>query len=384
METQNFDIAIVGGGVGGAIAALSLASRGRTVALVDRRSRPRQLGADLLKPAGIAIVNRHGLMDALLEREARERDKLEIFHDGELLDTLDYSADASLSKFVLVPYPVILGLLLDKLRTMDNVDVRFDAAVTSVEREGDSIANLMVDGNRITAAAFIGADGTQSTLRQELGIKVDRAEYDQKMFFGNYALAPSVDECNRLYVDSKKGMAYFYPISHHEFRLVLDFPTEEAQALREADSPTPLRQRLAEFCPASADAVERVDNRQDFFEIPVGRMHASHYGKGNTLLVGDAIHNVHPCTGQGMSLALEDGDAAAKWLGDHLDGKCDLAGALAGYEGQRRPVNSALVAYGHKLGSTFHDRASFQDALNLKIQGSSRDAEALAGILEES
>ena len=380
MHSRNYDIAIVGGGVGGAIAALGLATAGHSVAIVDRRSGPRQLGADLLKPAGISIVEKHGLLDTLLQREARLRSKLEIFHDGELIDTLDYANDPDLSAFILVPYCVILELLLEKLKSLDNVDVKDDVDVTAINRNGDNITSLSTATGELTAKAFIGADGSQSTLRDELGIEAQRDSYDQKMFFGNYPLVKSVDECNRLYVDSKKGMAYFYPISHKEFRLVLDFPADEAQALRSAQSPTPLRERLSQFCSASADALEHVDNRRDFHEIPVAKMHASKYGAGNTLLVGDAIHNVHPCTGQGMSLALEDGDAAARWLAGYLDGTQDLAATLAGYESERRPVNGALVEYGHRLGTTFHDRQAFQAALNLKVQGSSRDAELLASV----
>jgi HQNO biosynthesis monooxygenase PqsL len=90
------------------------------------------------------------------------------------------------------------------------------------------------------------------------------------------------------------------------------------------------------------------------------------------VMLGDAIHNVHPITGQGMNLAIEDAGELALQLGQALSGALPLAQALAAYQRQRHGVNEAVVAYGHALVTNFPDKAKFAACFNGALQGSSR------------
>ena len=76
-------------------------------------------------------------------------------------------------------------------------------------------------------------------------------------------------------------------------------------------------------------------------------------------MLGDAIHNVHPITGQGMNLAIEDASALADALDLALRDACALEDALAGYQAERFPVNQAIVSYGHALATSLEDRQRF-------------------------
>ncbi|MGV8321476.1 FAD-dependent monooxygenase, partial [Pseudomonas aeruginosa] len=83
--------------------------------------------------------------------------------------------------------------------------------------------------------------------------------------------------------------------------------------------------------------------------IPIGYLTLDRYWADNVAMLGDAIHNVHPITGQGMNLAIEDASALADALDLALRDACALEDALAGYPAGRFPVNQAIVSYGHAL-----------------------------------
>lgn len=380
MANHTADVAIVGGGVGGAVTALALGREGKKVICVERDAKPRLNGADVLKPAGIRVMKRLGLIADLFRKEAQRRTKLRIYHDGELLDELDYSTDPELKYFMLVPYRVILLTLLEHIAKQPEVQHWYDTSVTRVELGDHRIDRLHLStGDTVEAEVFVGADGKQSVVRQALGIEVEREHYEQKMYFGRFPMVDSAFECNRLYVDSKKGLAYFYPVSNSVFRAVLAFPEEEGRSLRFGHDPTPLRRRLKEFVCDSDDAIEAIQ-LEAFDEIPIARMHAPSYGAGNAVLLGDAVHNVHPITGQGMNTGIEDGGALAIHLMSYFRGECSIEAALDAYYLERSPINGTVVQYGHHLATSFHDRAKFKEALNLKVQGSSRDRAALARV----
>jgi 2-polyprenyl-6-methoxyphenol hydroxylase-like FAD-dependent oxidoreductase len=90
-------------------------------------------------------------------------------------------------------------------------------------------------------------------------------------------------------------------------------------------------------------------------------------------MVGNAIHAVHPITGQGMNLAIEDVGELVNCLDAYFNNQSTLQEALLRYQTERYPVNEAVVNYGHSLATTFHQREDFAACLNLHMQGSGRD-----------
>ena len=64
-----------------------------------------------------------------------------------------------------------------------------------------------------------------------------------------------------------------------------------------------------------------------------------HWSHRNMVLIGDALHSAHFSIGSGTRLAIEDAIALTK----ALEAEADIAGALARYEAERKPIVKKLV-----------------------------------------
>ncbi len=379
MDEMNIDVLVNGGGVAGATAAYALANSGYKVVLVEQTDGNKILnGADLLKPSGRDVLQRYDLLDDILEGGGRKRSHVKIFHNGLHVTELDYTKFGELGYFVLIPYEKSRKIILDKLETCPTAQVFFNSRIIESEFENGNLKTATLsNGIKIHPKIAIGAEGNGSYLRKELGIEVTRDVYNQKMYLGKYPMVPSVEEKNRLYVDDKGGLAYFYPIGTTDYRLVIGFPQEEARTLLADTTGADLKKRLSEFVTESDDALAQIGDTGIFDGIPIARMHAPQYFKGNTVLIGNAIHAIHPITGQGMNLALEDVGVLVPLLEDYLKGNESLENTMQHYQDARYQINEKVVSYGHRLATTYHQRDAFAGSIDLKVQGSSRDEESL-------
>jgi 2-polyprenyl-6-methoxyphenol hydroxylase-like FAD-dependent oxidoreductase len=367
----NVDVAIVGGGVAGAALALGLAQASKTVLVLERETVPALNGADVVKPAGINVLRELGILDQIVKR-GRVRDRLDIYYDAQFVTTLDYKEDAADNFFVLTPYAAVLEVLRAALLQWPNVEYRCGSPVTRLCMEDDSVTSLqLASGEHVRARFYVGADGAQSFVRAQVGLTSERTVYRQRMYFGKFPIVSSVDDCNRLYIDSRGALAYFYPVGTTAFRAVLGFSDPEGTRLA-GSAPEVLRARLRSFVCASGDAVDKLDGLASFAQIPVAYMHAPLYGRGNVALVGDAIHCVHPITGQGMNLGIEDAGALVGLVVGMFDGQYSVAECLEAYQRARWQVNRAVVEYGHALATSMTDKQAFVSNFDRQMQASRR------------
>jgi 2-octaprenylphenol hydroxylase len=117
----------------------------------------------------------------------------------------------------------------------------------------------------------------------------------------------------------------------------------------------------AEFCTRLGFAFEhklgKIIHTAERFAIPLRQRHAKTYIQPNTVLVGDAAHNIHPLAGQGVNLGLLDVTALADEIQRALDRKIPLSdfSILRRYQRQRLGSNlmmmSAMEAFKRLFGS---------------------------------
>lgn len=374
---KEYDVCIIGAGIAGLLLAWSLGRNGHRVLIVERNETIKMNGADILKPSGIAVLEEMDLLNDLLLEDIRVRNELSVFHNGIQTTHIDYRTEHSRGYFLIAPYAVVLELLIQKLREIDSVRVLLGCRLESVDPQigGKGKMNLSIStGDTITCTLLVGADGSQSVVRKSAGIEAHIHYYNQVMYFHKYATTASVEELNRLYVDEDRGLAYFYPINRKEARCIVGFEIEEGKALLEKNDAELLKERLRRFVTESDDMLEQINSLKQFATFPLSRMHVRSYFQGNIVLLGNAAHAIHPITGQGMNLTIEDVGALSKHLFGYFDKQCSLTDALTAFQGERYAINGGVIDYGHRLATSFHSPHLFAETINPSIQTSNRDA----------
>ena len=241
-----------------------------------------------------------------------------------------------------------------QLHASANITVLAPATVT-VERGQDSVQLRLSDGRRLEVPLVVAADGRESRLREEAGIEVTRASYDQTGIvsaiahehphqqtalehflpggpFAQLPMAPSAGEPNLSAIVWTERM----PLAQRLLRL------DDAVFARE------VARRLG----GHLGAIRPVGRRWSY---PLGALHAHRYVAPRLALIGDAAHGIHPIAGQGLNLGFRDVEALAAILGTAAGQQQDLGsdGVLAEYQRRRRVDNMAMLVATDTLDRLF-------------------------------
>jgi 2-polyprenyl-6-methoxyphenol hydroxylase-like FAD-dependent oxidoreductase len=330
---------VVGAGIGGLAAGISLRNAGFAVTVLEQAESARELGfALLLAPNAMQALRRLGVADALrAEGAVIETGELRA-GDGRVLKraALGPMTRALGAEALCALRPVLHGVLL---RALGEDALRLDARAVGFEQRAGVVEVQLASGERLASEILIGADGIHSMIRRQL--------------LGEQPLRPSgltavrgVARAGRAVLDGMISAQYFgrgieAGLARASADTLYWFISSDTADMPGAD--VPLREatltRLRDFDPAFVSVVKQTDpaelRRDELFDrAPVAR-----WGEGNVDLLGDAAHPMLPHAGQGAAQALED----AAVLGGCLTRDSDIARALARYQALRIPRTTAVV-----------------------------------------
>lgn len=227
--------------------------------------------------------------------------------------------------------------------------------LASLERGVNAMTARLADGRRITAPLAVSAEGRNSRLREEAGIKVTRWDYPQSGIVctvahelphegvahenflpsGPFAMLPLTDDAAGRHRSS---------IVWTEKRSLV----ESLLALPDAAFSLEIERRFG----GSLGALEAIGPRWSY---PLSLLIAQRYTDRRLALVGDAAHGIHPIAGQGLNLGLRDVAALAEILVDAWRLGLDIGSqpVLERYPEWRRFDTLALVAVTDSLNRLF-------------------------------
>lgn len=382
------DVVVVGSGVVGAAAALSLARDGLAVALVEPRAptpwspASPDLRVYAFAPDNAALLEDLGVWRDVVSRRAQPYRAMQVW-DAAGGKPLRFDADRLARREL--GWIVEHGLLVDRLwaalpaagvqvhcpdrviglqqgRAADS-----DAGAAAIARVAEAdVATLELEsGLRLRARLIVAADGADSPLRQLAGIQVDRHDYQQRAVVAFVETAESHrDTCWQRFLPS--GPLAFLPFAGERAAvpasrgsrcssIVWTLPDDEAQRLLDVDDAAFLAELQRAF-DGPLGAMCKVSTRAAF---PLRRQLAKSYVAGRVLLVGDAAHVVHPLAGQGVNLGLRDVSALRATLASAASRGADIASSSrwSRWARERRSEN-AIAAYGFEgLNRLFCDDA---------------------------
>lgn len=355
----DYDVIIVGAGVGGAALALALAARyPLRVLAVDRRSGPGNINrGDSLLPAVTQQLHDLGALDRVRAAGARPVRKMQVFHRqaGLLFEaplTLPGEGETR-APYLVLPHPEIERVLVESARacTIGHAEVRYSCRLSSLIRDEDTGrvrgATLIHEGREVSVRArvVIGADGSSSNVRALLGIDIVTEPYDHAFYIIELERPPSYQDAMRIELHPDGGILV---VPQGDDRVGLGvLVRKHEEALFRAGA---LSDKLAAIGRRSRLLQGLAPFPKGAHLYSLSRGHAQRYVQSGAALIGDAIHILNPTAGQGMTLAIEDATALARWLGPTLCKGADDASidrALSGYQRERWPKNDAQIRWSH-------------------------------------
>lgn len=326
---SNTDVLVVGGGLAGLALAGYLARQGREPTVVEQADEWRASGYGIgLWADGLAVLDELGRLEAA-RRQAADPDRFEIrATDGELLTRTAVPADRTL---LLAIYRADLHAALRA--AVPSEWVLMGTSPTGIEEDPDGVAVTFEDGATETYDLVVGADGVHSTVREHCFTDWRKREPDTYV----WSLWAPQD------VDLGSDMVSVWGPGSEGFVARVGDRVGLNLAARLGTPPEPpgreaLRAQAAAIGWRLPGILERADE-EPFFDR-VRQVSCASWHTDRVVLIGDAAHAVHPISGMGASLALQDARVLAQELATAApDG---ISGALAAFEARRRPAVSRV------------------------------------------
>jgi 2-polyprenyl-6-methoxyphenol hydroxylase-like FAD-dependent oxidoreductase len=328
---------IVGAGFAGLTAACALAQRGWSVRMHERADRLRTTGAGIyIYENGLRVLEAVGAYDAAVKgapfahtREVRDG-------DDRLISVHRWAGSRV---FSVVRQNVINALAATAARA--GVEIVVNSEAVSATPDGELV---LADGRRGKADLIVGADGSNSRLRDSLGL-LSRRKY---LVDGCTRLLMDKNASERALTDGAKTVEYWSGT-----RRVLYTPCSEADiyiALTMLD-----RDDAAKAVPVRKDEWKRAfphlevlidrigeQGRYDRFEL----IKLKRWSAGRVAIVGDAAHALPPNIGQGGGCAMMN----ALSLAVYLERGPDVTAALETWEHAERPLTEHTQRISYYLG----------------------------------
>ena len=347
-DRANWDaeVAVVGGGPAGLIAALALAATGAATVHITGRPVDRADNRTTALLAGsVKALEALEVWPACRDEAAALR-TLRIVDDTKRLwrapEVKFDAAELGLDAFGWnIENRHLTAALTARARGIVHL-TRIDNDVTALDL-GDSAATLtLAGGARLTVRLVVAADGRRSLCRDAAGIAVDRHDYPQAALTLNLAHErPHRGTSTEFHTE--QGPFTLVPLPGNRSSLVCVIAPEAAgrlKSLGHAALAEEIEHRSHSILGKLTLAPER-----GFFPLVIET--ATRFGAHRVALVGEAAHVIPPIGAQGLNLGIRDAATIADLVADARRDGVDIgSAAVTGrYDDVRRPdVRSRTIA----------------------------------------
>ena len=326
---------IVGAGFAGLTAACALAQRGWSVRVHERADRLRTTGAGIyIYENGLRVLEAVGAYDLAVAgaplahtREVRDdRNRIIAVHRW-----------TGSRVFSIVRQNVINALAAAATRA--GAEIVTGSTATEASAAGEL---TLADGRRLKADLVVGADGSNSRLRDSLGLLarrrylvdgctrllMDKTLAERRSGGGSRAIDTKVVDITTIEYWSGTRRVLYTPCSETDVYVALTMLDRD-----EAAKAVPVRKDTWKRAFPHLEAlIDRIgaQGRYDRFEL----IKLARWSAGRIAIIGDAAHALPPNIGQGGGCAMMN----ALSLAVHLDREPDVPAALAAWERHERPL----------------------------------------------
>jgi 2-octaprenyl-6-methoxyphenol hydroxylase len=347
---QHYDVIIVGGGLAGNCLALALKGTGINCALIEANT-PEQLANS---PAGDrALALAAGTVKQLahlgvwqgISHAATPIKNIHISDKGHFGKTRLSAEKEQVAALGYVIAARDLETHAAKLVTETHTAHYCPARVIGLNADADNIkVNIQQSDESLTltASLLIGADGGQSSIRQLLNISQQITDYGQTALVTTVSstLAHKNTAFERF---TNSGPLALLPIAHKQSSVVWTRNTEDAKALMQSNEADFLAQLQACF----GYKIGKLSLSTPVRAFPLSLIRAEKMIANRAVIIGNAVHQLHPVAGQGFNLGLRDVIELARLLTTQHQAAKDLGTAdfLKDYAKARQKDHDLVIGF---------------------------------------
>lgn len=342
--SADFDVVIVGGGLVGISLALALGRITPTpprVALIESHDYQLQdLPSFDARTVALSYSSRQifaalGLWQAIIDAGVAPIQIIHISDQGHPGMTRLSAQEQGVDALGYVVENRVLGqTLLAALQQVAHVTMIAPAQVMAVKVTANQ-ARVEIDTagsmRTLTTSLVVAADGTQSFVRDHLGVKTWSLDYHQQAIIANVA-CDQAHHGNAYERFTKTAPMALLPLAGfadtpHRYGLVWSAPQAQVETILAWDDATFLQKLQQQFGDRAGRFI-RVGKRSAY---PLGMMQIREHIRPRVAFIGNAAHTLHPVAGQGFNLGLRDVAALAQIIRDAMQQQADI-GAQASLE----------------------------------------------------
>lgn len=347
-ESEHVEVAVVGAGPIGLVAALLLADAGVSVTVVEKATAPGDLPRAIsLQDESFRTFEQVGVADELKAESLLDTGSRYLGLGGTVLaqakpvpSRIGHPAKTQFDQ------PILEQLLFDRAVAHPDVDFRLGHEAVEIVQDTDRVL-LTVKGpegeDRIESAWLLGADGGRSFVRSALGIQLEGTTQPQRWIVID--LLNETAEHDPYAVFHCDGERPYVLVPGVDGRLRIEFMLFDGEDADAMTTPEMIRELVRPFRAELKDE----DVRRAAVYVAHQRV-AETYRRGRCFLIGDAAHLMPPFAGQGLNAGVRDATNIAWKLVEAVRGGATEA-LLDTYSTERRTHGAAMVKVSQRIGA---------------------------------
>jgi salicylate hydroxylase len=354
-------VAIIGAGIGGLTAALSLQHFGVPVRVFEQAQAFREVGAGVtITPNAMNVLDFLGVGSALAEQAGETlRYFVRSAADGR---ELERGPDpGSFAPEFGAPYcnlhrADLHSALTDAVTKNDPDAILLDHRLDYLEQDDDKVVLNFSNRSAFEAPALVGADGGASAVRNIVfgGQKASYTGHVALRALVPFSRVPQaiIADPYVLYVGAGRSLIH-YPLRRQATMNLLGNAQASQWQAEGWSIPASVKEFLSLFddFPESVQELIAAIPEQDLFKWGLrDREPLQIWTRGRVTMLGDAAHPMTPYLGQGACMAIEDGMI----LGRAFAGSRDLEEAFSRYEAARRDRANGIQLASRYQGTQHH------------------------------
>lgn len=346
-----FNVLIIGAGIVGLSAALAMAQRGYSVAVIDAQ----ELKANTKNIDSRVYAINHASEQLLRELGAWQHvnsTRVSFYNHMHVWDAgngacIDFDARDIAAKNLgaIIEESILKKALLEQIALQPTISL-FPKSL--VEEVCSNVDHVMIRSKKQTwqGQLLMVADGANSPIRQLLKVDLTTWSYKQQALVATVSVE-KVHQNTAYQVFHSDGPLAFLPLADaHQCSIVWSADPIRIKQLMNL-SEEEFNHTLTQAFSKKLGQVKLSSGRKQF---PLSMRHVKQYVGARWLLLGDAAHTIHPLAGQGLNVGLAD---VTSWIRCCQEGNFTSRKVLGAYQRERKSAVWQMIVLMESLKQLF-------------------------------